>query len=77
MNEIIKARHKLDYESDKYLRENGWTHTCDTPGSYWLWSKELEDGRTMLVEKGMAITLQSHMDEEREDCGDESNSRGA
>jgi alpha-amylase/alpha-mannosidase (GH57 family) len=58
------------------LRKAGWRYTCATPGSYWLWEKKLEDGRTILVDESFAHTLQDQLDADKQDYGDDSNARG-
>lgn len=42
------AKDKLDLANDKveeaktgFLNACGWKHTCQTPGSYWLWTKQI------------------------------------
>lgn len=53
--------HEMDLESakDGFLRACGWDHRCDYPGSLWLWSKALPDGRIVAVGRETAI----HMEE--------------
>lgn len=44
---------------EAFLERHGWTHTCKTPGSYWLWEKDLGDGRVALVSGETAVHLQA------------------
>jgi hypothetical protein len=52
---------QLDFKVEAYLREKGWKHTSDTPGSYWMWEREI-GGRVYLVERATALRIQSHHD---------------
>lgn len=46
----------IEADESKFLRQNGWKYTCDTPGSVWLWEKTLTDGRTMLLSHSQAVS---------------------
>ncbi len=61
MNLSLKDRQKmLDKINDSqenhkdteelYLRSTGWRHTCMTPGSFWLWTKDIVYKRYSLRE---------------------------
>jgi hypothetical protein len=45
------------------LRAAGWKHTSSTPGSYWMWEKEME-GKTYLVDQATAVRIQENLDRE-------------
>lgn len=45
---------------DQFLRRQGWEYVCNTPGSYWLWQKQLPDGRVALVDRETAISFEEH-----------------
>ena len=60
IEEFRSEREQLGYKEDAYLRAQGWDSTSSTPGSYWLWSRTLKDGRTLLVSKSMALQMQDH-----------------
>lgn len=52
----------------KLLESRGWTETCiDTPGALWLWHKQLEDGRNLLVDMGTALAFEGEADPEEEE----------
>lgn len=53
---------KREEEMQKYLRRTGWEYTCSTPGSYWMWEKEL-DGRVLLVGEPTAFRIQGVIEE--------------
>jgi len=74
-DKVQKLENELKLEKETRLRKAGWIYSCATPGSYWLWEKKLEDGRTILVDDSFAHTLQDHLDADREDYGDDSNAR--
>jgi len=57
--EICRALERIEDMTDEcenigntILRSAGWEHTCQTPGSLWLWKK---DG--FLVDKGTAMHI--------------------
>ncbi len=60
----IKAEvERLDFAMDAHLRSSGWKTTCKTPGSYWMWEKEVE-GRHYLVDRDTAIRIQNIVETE-------------
>lgn len=44
----------------KYLEQQGWKHTCNTPGSVWLWERQM-DGRMLLVDMSTAIDMAAYL----------------
>lgn len=48
-----------------YLRNQGWEDVCNTPGSLWLWQRNL-DGRVLLVPEQTAIKMQKTLDLEKQ-----------
>jgi hypothetical protein len=52
--ELMEMRHT-------YLRQQGWEYKCDTPGSCWLWQKQI-DARTVLCNEVEAFSLQEYME---------------
>ena len=38
--DIERLQEDLRQAEEAYLRRNGWTVTCNTPGSYWLWRRD-------------------------------------
>jgi hypothetical protein len=48
LREIAEAEEKREELEEAYLRERGWQQTCETPGSLWVWTKTLPDGRVVL-----------------------------
>ena len=61
-NDIHDMECTLESATFDYLRNMGWKHTCNTPGSYWLWEKKLGDGRIILVSADYALNMQDRMD---------------
>lgn len=47
---------KLTEARHAYLRANGWTHTSDTPGNFWMWKKE-----NFITTEDFAIEIQIRM----------------
>lgn len=56
---VLLDQEQLEFESDNILRKCGWQFVCNTPGSLWLWQRDLGDGRMALVNKVTAIGMQS------------------
>jgi hypothetical protein len=54
-DELEQSEREVELKRHQFLRERGWTRTCDTPGSYWLWSCVLPDNRVILVNQEMAL----------------------
>jgi hypothetical protein len=61
MEAIDDALEKVGALKVKYLRQSGWHYTCQTPGSYWMWMKEL-DGKHYLLGRDDADTFQRELD---------------
>jgi len=59
---INKLKDQYEFAADDYLRQSGWHHTSNTPNSYWLWVKELDDGTKIMVQKSMALSMQEYFD---------------
>jgi hypothetical protein len=40
---VAVGDHKMSSEDarEKYLRACGWQYTCQTPGCYWMWLREV------------------------------------
>jgi len=62
-SDIIAAQEEVKDVERKYLTYRNWKYTCATPGSYWLWSKELPNGKTALLQTSMAVSIQMHLDD--------------
>lgn len=47
-NQIEEAEQRVQDLQTHYLRRFGWEHTCNTPGSFWLWRRDfaVEDAAT-------------------------------
>lgn len=60
-NDLQQCKDELEAKEHRYLRENGWEYTCNTPGSFWLWKKRIGDVY-LLLEKNHAITMQRHLE---------------
>lgn len=37
---IEEVEQELEHRKTAYLMKWGWKHTCNTPGSYWLWQRD-------------------------------------
>ena len=60
--EIKELRESVDTEIRNYLRANGWEETCETPGSYYVWHRELTfrgKSAPVLVDVKTAFAIQS------------------
>lgn len=55
-----EAKANLDCQRRRLLEVSGWKETSKTPGSYWLWEKTLDDGRTLLVTEKMALDCEEN-----------------
>ena len=59
----FKHRQELLTEAaEKYLRKTGWNHRCDNPGSYWLWEKDIGEGRVILTDTKTAMSIQESLE---------------
>jgi len=68
MAEVDYAEQQHGFAVADYLRTKGWKHTSDTPGSYWMWQREIA-GRTLLVHQDTAVQIQRHLEaEEAQAC---------
>ena len=56
-DDLLKAENGLRSAQRAYLTKSGWKTRSDTPGSIWLWHKEI-DGREYFVTTGTAIYMQ-------------------
>lgn len=61
IEDIEALQQKLSEATEQYLRSRGWHHTCQTPGSLWLWEKYL-DGFMYRVPSDLALSMQSNVD---------------
>jgi hypothetical protein len=59
--EVEKKDAELSSAQEAYLRACGWAHTCDAPGSVWLWARPYQ-GRVLLVPREFAVHMQDHID---------------
>ena len=50
----------IETKRNAFLRQQGWEYVCNTPGSYWMWQKQLPDGRLALVDQSTAIRFEEH-----------------
>jgi hypothetical protein len=56
----VAAEERLEALQIKFLRACGWDRVCDTPGSYWVWTKQW-CGRTYTCGTDLAISFQLGM----------------
>lgn len=59
--EIQDLQAKASEKTGIWLRKRGWIHTCQTPGSCWMWTKAW-DGREFLVSETTATNIQEIWD---------------
>lgn len=62
-NKADAMRQDADELASKALRRNGWKHTSQTPGSRWMWQKDI-GGYMYSVDQNEAERLQEHADRE-------------
>jgi len=53
LEQVDLLRNDVQSARDEILRKRGWTYTCKTPGSVWLWEKTL-DGVTYRMSADLA-----------------------
>jgi hypothetical protein len=70
-NDIKRAVDELEDTVSRFLTARGWERTCQVPGSYWLWKRRLPNGSVYLLESDMAAKIQSAIDDDEEDGGEE------
>jgi len=61
VDDVRAAQEDLGYAIGAFLRAAGWAHTSTTPGSYWMWVREL-DGRKIMVDQATALALQHEIE---------------
>jgi hypothetical protein len=59
--QIRCAEDNLEARKEVYLLKSGWDHSCQTPGSYWMWFKEV-DGRQYGCSTADAFRIQASAD---------------
>lgn len=64
-NTVTSAMRQATDAREDYLRARGWKHTCETPGSYWLWEKRIDE-RTFLMNEEAAFSIQARIDSDEE-----------
>ncbi len=57
-NQIAEAVDNLERARNLFLVKAGWKYTCDTPGSIYLWQKQLPDGRVVLIQPKLAVRME-------------------
>jgi len=58
------------YDKEAFLRARGWKHTCEAPGSYWLWQRTWND-RVILVDRDTAMNMEAYFEADRCTCTEE------
>lgn len=61
---FVKAdalQQQADRTVERALRAAGWEYTCNTPGSVWMWQKEI-DGATYRMSRENAARIQEDAD---------------
>lgn len=59
--EIEQAEQEIGYLKARYLRQRGWTYTCATPGSRWMWTKSYR-GRIMVMYEESALAVEKFIE---------------
>ena len=66
-----REREALSLRADNWLREQGWRHTSNTPGCYWLWTRPVPPhaateavpaGTLILCDQKLALLMQGRID---------------
>lgn len=64
---FLDALHEIDITRSRaktmlmnLLISRGWKSTFLTPGSFWVWEKKLEGGRTVLTDSDTALQFEIH-----------------
>jgi hypothetical protein len=82
LDEVDWLDEQRGFEISRLLRAAGWKHTCETPGSYWLWEKEIEIVRrnlagetrrkvVALVDRDTAVRLELNLNPPPDDDDDQ------
>jgi hypothetical protein len=68
--DIERAKHKYEEMQREYLRQRGWVETSQTPGCYWVWTKEVPGYGKLMAVDSQAVRMQCSMtpDPESEDA---------
>lgn len=69
--DLDAALEELHAERRNFLRSRNWHESCDWPGSLWLWSRTLPDGRTIACPEQTALEIEAAFDVWDEDEGEE------
>jgi hypothetical protein len=59
--EFQERQERIISDQTNFLEKRGWKYTCNTPGSYWMFERKMTDGRTLLVERSFALTLEARL----------------
>jgi len=51
INEIADLENRIQILRRNYLESNGWHNTSSTPGSYWMWEKQLGSYKILVSER--------------------------
>ena len=62
MEEQMTVLPRVPFEKEDFLRNRGWKHSSDTPGSYWLWRKSI-DGKDYTGNTKEALSLERAIEE--------------
>ncbi len=56
----VRSREEdIEIDTRRFLEKCGWKHTCNTPGSLWLYEKALPDGRVAIVGRSTALHIEA------------------
>jgi hypothetical protein len=70
VDELEQSEREVEIKRHQFLRDRGWTRTCDTPGSYWMWSCALPDRRVILVNQEMALRFAHILAADQNEAGE-------
>ena len=65
LREIAEAQERQEALEEASLVERGWKQTCETPGSLWVWTKQLSDGRIILTSRLQALAFATAIEREQ------------
>jgi len=68
LREIAEAEERREALEEAYLVERGWKQTSETPGSLWVWTKQLNDGRIVLTSRLQALAFAAAIEREASAC---------
>jgi len=69
--DVREAEEFAKHLGEKYLRQNAWVATCETPGSYWCWIKTFPGYGRVMAMASQAVQMQADYDALHEEHAEE------